>query len=338
LTRTFPEAPLYTSVYVPERYPELVEVDVHTSFLNRIGPLRSRHRIALPLLSTVFRNIEIDDADVVVCSSSGWSHGVTSTAPKVVYCHNPPRWLYQREEYARTHRAYWLASLATTPYLKGWDRRAASSCARFIANSSVVAERIRRTWGRDAEVLPPPSSFDRAGPQEPIEGVEPGFVLLVSRLLGYKNVAPVVEAFASIPDLRLVVIGHGPLLTDLQSVAPTNVTLVGRASEDELRWAYAQCLGLVSASHEDFGLTPVEAAMFGKPSALLRAGGFLDTAIEGVNAVTFDQPEPREIADGIARLVEHTWSENDITRSAERFSERRFSERLHEIVDEVSGY
>jgi glycosyltransferase involved in cell wall biosynthesis len=336
LTRAFPDAPLYTSVLDAAMYTDLAGVDVRTSMLNRVGPLRRRHRIALPMLPTAFARLTVD-ADVVVCSSSGWAHGISTEGRKVVYCHNPPRWLYQRDHYVAGKKRYYAAGLLLDPYLRRWDQRAARTCHRYIANSSAVAHRIRAAYGIDAEVLPPPTSLDVAGAREPIAGVEPGFVVCVARLMRYKNVEQVAEGFRLVPGHRLVVVGDGPQLGELRAKAPANVTYVGRISDAQLRWAYANCIGLVSASFEDFGLTPVEVGLFGKPSALLHWGGFLDTTIEGTTGVFFQEPQPRAIADAVLLMLAERWSSARIAMAARRFSEVGFTRRLHEIVAEELG-
>ena len=336
LTRAFPAAPLYTSVFDRATYPELDGVDIRPSVLDRIGPLRKRHRVALPLLPVVYGRLRVD-ADVVICSSSGWSHGVATDAPKIVYCHNPARWVYQRAEYSKTRKRYWLASAVLLPLLKRWDQQAANGCARYIANSSSVARRIEEVYGFEAEVLPPPTSLDVDGEQEPVKGVEPGFVLSISRLLGYKNIDQVTEAFAGLPHERLVVVGDGPYRPELIASAPSNVMFTGRVTDAELRWLYANCAALVSASFEDFGLTPVEAALFGKPSVLLRAGGFLDTTVEGTTGLFFVEPEPSVIRTAVSETLSANWSPELIIKSAERFSQEGFARRLREIVSDVRG-
>jgi glycosyltransferase involved in cell wall biosynthesis len=111
----------------------------------------------------------------------------------------------------------------------------------------------------------------------------------------------------------------------------------GRVTDAELRWLYANCAALVSSSFEDFGLTPVEAALFGKPSVLLRAGGFLDTTVEGTTGLFFDDPEPTVIRAAVADTLAANWSSDLIIKSAERFSQEGFARRLREIVSDVRG-
>jgi glycosyltransferase involved in cell wall biosynthesis len=333
LVRAFPGAPLYTSLYEPETtFPEFADVDVRPLPLNRLVPLRERHRLALPLLAPTFSRLRLSE-DIVVCSSSGWAHGTNVAGRKIVYCHTPARGLYQPQRYLRGRG---LATRAAMRFLRSalerWDRRAAASADTYLANSSAVAERIAHIYGLEAEVLPPPPAVTPDGVAEPVAGLEPGFVLCVSRLLPYKNLDAVVRAFAQLPDERLVLVGSGPEDATLRNLAGGNVTLVGAVSDEQLRWLYRECSGLVAASHEDFGLTPLEAAGFGHPSAVLRWGGFLDTVEEGETGIFFDSPTPEAVADAVRQLRRHSWHAGRIRDHAERFSEARFIDRISAIV------
>jgi glycosyltransferase involved in cell wall biosynthesis len=332
LTRAFPGAPLVTSLYEPDgTFPEFAAVDVETMPIDRIGLLRRHHRAALPLLAPSFSRLRIE-ADVVVCSSSGWAHGAHVEGRKIVYCHTPARWLYQPDRYLRGRgRVVRAAAGVLEAPLKRWDRSAARSADLYLANSTVVAERIKALYGIEAQVLSPPPALTPDGPVEEIEGLQPGYVLCVSRLLPYKNVDAVVRAFESLPGERLVVAGAGPEEPALRAIAGRNTTFVGRVSDAGLRWLYANCRLLVSASHEDFGLTPLEAACFGKPTVALRWGGYLDS-IEEANGIFFDTPSPADIAAALRQGLEARWQEPEIEQVAQRFSEDGFIRRLREIV------
>src|SRR5664279_3270888 len=187
---------------------------------------------------------------------------------------------------------------------------------RYLVTSRAVRARVADLYGIDADVVPPPVDVAAGGDAEPVAGIAPGFVLCVSRLLPYKNVEAVTQAFRRLPDQRLVVVGSGPLAQQIAASAPTNVTVLGRVDDAGLRWLYRSSIGLVAASYEDFGLTPVEAAGFGRPTAALRWGGFLDTVVEGSTGLFFDQPEPRLIAEAVDRLAASAisrgsgWSKN----------------------------
>jgi glycosyltransferase involved in cell wall biosynthesis len=338
MAKAFPEAGLYTSLFDPDgTFSAFGNRHVHTTGLDRVPVLRRHHRLALPFLAPAFDRLAVE-AEVVFCSSSGWAHGARVNGRKVVYCHTPARWLYQRDRYLReSSAATKLALGALRPYLVRWDRRAAASADRYIANSTAVRARIQDAYGRDAEVLSPPHAVDTSAPQEPIEEIEPGFLLCVSRLLPYKNVDAVVGALDRLPDERLVVVGTGPDGSRLHKLASRNVTFLSRVSDEQLRWLYASCRGLVSASFEDFGLTPLEAAAFGKPVAVLRWGGFLDTVVEGRTGLFFDRPEAPAVVDSLRQLLGTRWDEAEVREHAGRFAEPRFIARLHEIAaDELA--
>lgn len=335
MARAHPDAPVFTSLYRPDStFPGFRTHDVRTSPLDRIAALRSHHRLALPLLAPSFRRLVID-ADVAICSSSGWAHGARVTGRKVVYCHTPARWLYQPEHYLQGSSPVTAVALkAFTPSLRRWDQRAAASAHRYLVNSHAVRQRVVDRYHIEAEVVPPPVDIDRSGRRRQPDGVEPGFVLCVSRLMPYKNVDAVVAAAALLPHLRLVVVGTGPMADRIKADAGSNVTILGRVDDDELRWLYDSCSGLVAASWEDFGLTPIEAAAFGKPTAALRWGGFLDTIEEGRTGVFFDDPTPLAISRALQRLTTERWSESGLVAHAERFSSQRFLAAIDRVIDE----
>jgi glycosyltransferase involved in cell wall biosynthesis len=334
----FAGAPIHTSFYDPAgTFPEFGAADVRTLPIDRVGVLRRHHRLALPVLAPSFSALKVD-ADVAVCSSSGWAHGARVSGRKVVYCHTPARWLYQSERYlAGFSGPAGVALGAMRPALRAWDRRAAASADRYLVNSTAVRRRVAEIYGIDAEVFPPPVAFDPAATAEPVPSLEPAFFLCVSRLLSYKNVGAVVDAFAGLPEHRLVVVGTGPLATKLAAAATANVRLVGRVSDAQLRWLYRQCRGLVAASYEDFGLTPLEAAAGGKPTAALRWGGFVDTIVAGETGVFFEEPEPDLIAAAVRDLASTDWQEGTLISHAEQYSVERFRARLRAVVAEEAA-
>jgi glycosyltransferase involved in cell wall biosynthesis len=215
-----------------------------------------------------------------------------------------------------------------------WDKAAAATADRYLANSSVVAKRIGELYGVEAEVLPPPPAVTPEGLSAPVQGVEAGYALCVSRLLAYKNVDATVEAFAQLGGERLVIAGAGPREAALRAAAPPNVSFVGRVSDEQLRWLYSESDLLIAASHEDFGLTPLEAASFGKPSVVLRWGGFLDTVREGETGVFFETPTAVAIADALSEARGRTWDAAAIRRHSDTFAEDRFIDRIRAIVNE----
>ena len=336
MLKAFPGATLYTSLFEPGKtFPEFGTAPVRPMALNRLAPLRRHHRLALPALASAFSSLQVD-ADVTICSSSGWAHGAQVSGRKVVYCYSPARWLYDAERYAEGWRTAGAVLGALRPRLVRWDRKAAASADRYVTLSEAVRRRIKATYGLDAEVLPPPPAIDPTGPRHQVGGLEPGFFLCVSRLLPYKNISAVTAAFAELPKQRLVVVGTGPERARLQRRAPSNVVFLGTASEARLRWLYESCRGVVAASHEDYGLTPLEGALFGRPCAVLRSGGFLDTVVDGETGLFFDAPEPEAIARTVGRLTRHDWQDSVIRAHVASFDEEHFIRKIREIVSQVA--
>ncbi len=342
MARAFPEAVIYTTLFDPEStYPQFKDMDVRVSVMNKLGFLRRNHRAALPLLPFASSTMSID-ADIVLVSSSGWAHAFRTRGRKAVYCHSPARWLYQEQDYLG-ESAGWkkrLALAVLTPALKIWDRHAARSCDVYFANSRVVRDRIKDAYDRTARVLPAPATIEIEPEPEPVPEVvgwaEGGYYLCISRLLAYKNVDAVIECFRG-TDRRLVVCGRGPEEQRLRATKPDNVIMVSDLSDRQIAWLYANCAAVVAASHEDYGLTPIEGAAHGKPSVLLRWGGFLDTAVEELTAVYFDEPEPAVIRSAIDRFETMTWDTEKIIDHVTRFSDEHFAAQLYDIVDALGS-
>ena len=340
MARAFPDAPIYTTLFEPSTtFPEFADLDIRPSSLNRIGFLRKNHRAALPLLPFASSSIEID-ADVVLTSTSGWAHGFHTNGRKLIYCYSPARWLYESQMYLGESRSPLkrVALKFLSWPLRKWDRRAALSADRYLAISTVVQQRITDAYGIPSTVLPAPFTVETAPPQSIPEAADwlggSEYYLCISRLLPYKNVDKVMAAFAG-TDRTLIVVGRGPEADRLRKLAPPNVLMLSDLTAGQMSWLYQGCNGLIAASYEDYGLTPIEAGYHGKPSAVLRWGGFLDTVEENVSGVYFDQPQPDSIRDAVAALERATWEPLKIQAHVEQFSEERFAAELIAAVTEM---
>lgn len=336
LLNAFPGALLVTSMFDSSRsFPGFEQHQVHKLWTDRIKWFRADPRLAMPVLPAAFGFARAPEADVVLCSSSGWAHGLRTDASKIVYCHTPARWLYEEQDYLpEVPRGLRWAARMSFVFLRRWDRRAAGRASMYIANSNVVRERIERAYGRPARVIFPPVGIDPDGCLEAVPGLEPGYLLVVSRRRGYKNVEAICEAVEQLPGERLVVVGGAPQRTG----RPWNERIQGVAglSDAQMRWLYANAKALVSVSHEDFGLTPIEAYSFGTPAVLLRAGGFLDSSIEGETCVFVDGEDPQSIVDGVRRLNATQFDEQRIRAHAKLFSEASFHEQIRSLIAEVT--
>ncbi|MGV9669277.1 glycosyltransferase [Gordonia sp. NPDC003504] len=339
LSRAFPEAEIHTLLYEPDQtYPEFASKVIVTSPVNRIGFLRENHRAALPVLPFAASRMTID-ADIVIASSSGWAHGFTTTGRKIVYCYSPARWLYQTDVYlgesSSTAKRFAMSVMGNG--LKRWDRQAAYTCDRYLAISNAVRDRIRATYGLESTVVPAPVTepetiSNAVAPDESLHG-QPYF-LCISRLLSYKNVDKVIDAFRG-TDKQLVVVGRGPELPVLRASCPSNVMMLQDLSDAEMAWLYQHCTAVVAASYEDYGLTPLEGGMYGKPCAVLRWGGFLDTVVEGINGEFFDEPTPGEIRRTVEQVASMTWDADAIRHHVHKFDERAFIDEIRRRVRDV---
>lgn len=342
LAEAFPGAPMHTTLYEPDRtFPEFARLDVRPGPLNRYAVLRRHHRLALPVLAGAI-DAQPLQGSLLVASSTGWAHGYAGTEHTIVYCHAPARWLYQSERYLGAHRhgvrgaarralARTALSGVAAP-LRRWDQRHARRADLYVVNSTVTQRAVREVYGIEAEVLPPPPAVLPGGEEHAVDGLEPGYLLCVARLLPYKNVDAVIEAVNSLPGTRLVVVGVGPDAERLQELAGARVRLLGAVPDAQLRWLYRNASALVAASYEDYGLSPLEAGGFGRPSVVLRDGGFLDTVAEGETGVFFDEPTPLVVAAGIREALARSWDERRISTHVEGFSSGRFVSRLQALA------
>ncbi|MGY1652026.1 glycosyltransferase [Geodermatophilus sp. SYSU D01119] len=334
MARAFPGSAVLTSVYAPERtYPEFGELEVDTFWLQR-GPFLKRDpRLALPVLADVFRRRSVY-ADAVLVSTSGFAHKIGTRAPKIVYCHNPPRWVHQWSDY-RTGLGLPQRVLirAMRPYLRFLDRAAAQQAAYYLANSRNVANRIRDAYGIEAEVLHPPRGLQPEGPQEEIPGLPDRFLLTVGRARGYKRTDLLAEAVAGMPDLHLVTVGSKP-----DPRWPANVHQLVGLSDAQLRWLYANSCGLLACSIEDFGLTPVEAFGFGTPVAATQEGGYLETCVEGLTGLWLDATSIETLRACIREFTDRDWDADRIRDHGRQWEPETFHRRLQDVVDGVLAH
>lgn len=342
LHRMWPDAPIYTTFYDPEgTFPEFKDARIITSPLNRVGVLRKDPRRALPLLPFASSLMHVKEPAAVV-STSGWAHGFRYDGATLVYCHTPARWVYLLDDYlGEGGRDSIKGRIARVlrPGLRKWDRAAVRRRSRYVANSTVVKKRIEDVYGLDGvDLVFPPHSVSTDGPQEPIPGAErlaeDGFLLSVARLMPYKHVDVSIQAAAR-AGRPLVVIGKGPEEARLKAMAGDGVIFAQDLTDAQLRWAYAHATALIAASHEDFGITPLEASAWGVPTVALRDGGYLDTIVEGVNGVFVAAPTVADVTDGVQRTLTRAWDRAAMQAHAERFSEEEFGRQVTATVQRL---
>ncbi len=325
MTGVFPDAPLYTSVFDADACAPFVDRDVRTTFIQRLTRRKAMTKGLFPLFPAAFRRLDLSGFDVVLSSSSGFAHHVRvrEDALHVCYCHNPPRFLWQPEDYFRGRSARRRLLAPALAWLRRLDLEAAARVDAYVANSATVAGRICAIYGREAEVIHPPVDTSRYE----LSDERSGRFLVVSRLLAYKRIDLAVEA-ATRFGLSLDVVGDGPERRRLERLAGPTVRFLGRRGDDFVRHALARCTALVLPGTEDFGLTPVEAQASGRPVVAFASGGALETVHDGETGFLFDEATPEGLGAAMLRASNDALSVRTLRSSSERFDLQAFSLKL----------
>lgn len=337
LHEMYPDAPVYTILYDPDRMePRLREWDIRTSFLQDVpGALRLYKKLYFAMPAAI-DYLDLSEFDLVVSSSCGWSKSARQRedALHVSYVHSPARFLwFWADEYIRTLHAGWAAKAFvrfTLEPLRAWDRRTAQHPQHLVCNSRTTQTRIREAWGREAQVIYPPVNTEQFTPS----GVPPeDFFLVVCTMNPYKRVDIAVEAFNRL-GLPLVIIGDGPEQEALQAAAARNVTFLGKVPDDEIADWYARCRAFIMPQEEDFGLAPLEAQAAGRPVIAYRAGGALETVIEGRTGMFFDAQTPEALMAAVAGFQCEEFVAEACRENAERFGINIFVQQFGDYVQQ----
>jgi glycosyltransferase involved in cell wall biosynthesis len=301
-------------------------------------PVAAQHyKKLLPLFPVAFRNLQVKDSPGLLLSSDASVTKGLSYDPDVAhvcYCHSPPRYLWGMQQTYLQHTAGMGAMQRTAfksiaPYVRRFDYEAAQRVTHFIANSRFVQRRIRACYGREAKVIHPPvevAAFDYT--QAPGD-----FYLMVSELVPYKRVDIAVDAFNKMGK-KLVIIGAGPELESLKARAKSNITFLGRQPFSVLKQHYESCRAFIFPGIEDFGITPLEAQAAGRPVIAYRAGGALESVIDGQTGFFFDEQNPQSLADAVIayeRNADTIYAET-CRENAERFAPEHFRAQLKRFL------
>lgn len=334
----FPTAPIYTSMYAPERMPAIYRTfDIRTSFMQRLPGVTSHHQAYLPFYPLAFESFDLSGYDVVISNSSAWCKGIV-TPPETVhicYCLTPMRFAWRYHDYVERERLGRLARFglpAVITALRVWDVTSARRVDHFIAISRAVAARIRKYYGRDATVIYPPVDTERFATTRP-----PGdYYLIVSRLIPYKRVDLAVEAFNQL-GLPLKIAGDGRDRAALAARARPNVEFLGRVSDRDVVELIQGCRGFLFPGEEDFGIAPVEAQAAGRPVVAYGAGGALDTVVDGVTGVHFQRQTVEDLVAAVRRLENLALDPERIAQHARTFDTAVFRRELRAYVERVAG-
>jgi glycosyltransferase involved in cell wall biosynthesis len=303
------------------------------------GHAPGRWRVLLPYMPRFFERLDLRAYELVLSSSHACAAGVRPPAETlhICYCHTPMRYVWMPgADRGRAGGLKGIALTALSGHLRAWDLRASTRPDLYVANSSAVAERVATFYRRQAVVVPPPVAVA----DFPAGAERRGDLFLwVHRLVPYKRPLEVAEAFRALPDLRLTMVGVGPLEADLRRSLPPNVELLGWLPRARLAELFTQAAGFIHVAEEDFGITMVEALAAGAPVLATNRGGARDIVRPGRDGLLVADPsDPRRIATGVRELAETRWDEAELRRGAERFSEERFRERLGRVLIEAGAY
>jgi len=272
----FPDADVFSLVdhlSTEERESLGIRKPIETSFINRL-PFQKRFRNYLPLMPMAIEQFDLRPYDIVISSSHAFGKGVLTSAEQLhlTYVHTPIRY---KSSIIRS----------SLHYIRMWDRSTADRPDVYMGNSGYVANRIRKTYNRDAHVVYPPCDVHKMTVQQAKED----FFLAAGRLVPYKRFDMVVDAMKQLPDQKLVLIGDGPEMQKIKSKAGDNVEILGYQSDEIMHDYMRRAKAFVFAAVEDFGIMPVEAQACGTPVVGINRGGVAETVIDRKTGILFQR-------------------------------------------------
>ena len=335
----FPDAPIYTLLHVPQSVSAKIESRrIETSFLQHAPLIKKHYRNYLPLFPAAMERFDISQFDLVISSSHCVAKGVvpSPSAVHLCYCHTPMRYIWSHyQDYFGDHRIGLLKRAAlplVIDRLRSWDVSSAARVHAFACNSEAVAARIRKFYGREAEVIYPPVDVEFFTPSgEPRKD----FFLVVSALVPYKRIELAVEV-ANRLDRRLVVVGAGPEERLLKRWASARVQFLGRVETEQLRNLYRTASALIQPGEEDFGINIVEALACECPVIAYRAGGAIETVVEGETGLFFNELTAESLSAVIDKTASLGFNKLLMRKTALRFSLERFKAEFQSFVENKS--
>ncbi|WP_331717077.1 glycosyltransferase family 4 protein [Burkholderia stabilis] len=342
----FPQADIYSLVDFLEDRDCLRGRAVRTSFIQNLPFARKRYRSYLPLFPLAIEQFDLSEYDVVLSSSYAVAKGVLSGPDQfhASYVHSPVRYAWDLQ-----HQYLKEAGLASGPksaiarallhYIRNWDARSANGVDRVAANSHFIARRIRKAYRRDATVIYPPVDVEHLS----LRTDKDAFYLTASRLVPYKRIDLIVEAFSRTPERRLVVIGDGPEMAKIRALAGPNVTLLGYQPFDVLHDHLQRARAFVFAAEEDFGISPVEAQACGTPVIAYGKGGVRESVrawpCAGATGLFYRAQTVDSLVDALVRfeaLPRGSFDPHACRANAEFFGSARFRDEFTRFV--TDGY
>lgn len=334
MAKAFPDAPIFTSVYLPDgTFPEYRQLDVRT--LPLAGGIRTERQFKLlfPLWLHLIQRLDFRDFDFVLSSSTYLAKYIRPAAAvrHACYLYAPFRLLWKPESYSAGSLptpgstqglVKWISSL-----MRRWDVRRTQAIPRLATSCQNMVNEIQRVYARQAVILYPPVEM----PAEPVHSEREGYYLSVSRLISHKRVDLAVEA-CNRTKRNLVVVGDGPERQKLEQMAGPTITFTGRISDDKLQDLYRKAKGLIFPSYEDYGIVPLEAQAWGVPVIAYGKGGSLETVLEGVSGVFFEQQEVGSLLTALEGFEKTAFDQQQIRQWITRFDVGQFIADLREFV------
>jgi glycosyltransferase involved in cell wall biosynthesis len=342
LHEMFPEAPVYTSYYFPDKMPDTFKSwNIRTTGMQRWWGIKNHYLYYTYLVPWAFEQINLSSYDLVISSSAFAAKGVITHPDQIHinYCHTPTRFLWGLNRSTKHNGIMKRITGILNGYLKQWDYAAAQRVDHFIANSRTVQARINKFYGRDSEVIYPPIALARhydGGACSRDLGLPSSYYLMVSRMERLKNVDVVIKAFTAL-NLPLVIVGTGTQMGYMRLLAGKTISFPGFLVDQDLAYVYAHARGFIAAAtDEDFGMTVPEALSFGTPVIAYKDGGYVESVTEGETGTFFESLDTAAIHNAIARFEKMEFDREHVKQSATQFSLETFHKKILDVIEDVS--
>ncbi|NQT66488.1 MAG: glycosyltransferase [Actinobacteria bacterium] len=335
LHELYPDAPIYTSIYIPEKMPDSFRnMDIRISFMQKLPLIKKQFKYYLLLYPKAFESFNLEGYDIILSSSSAFAKGIIpgKGSCHICYCYTPTRFIWDYYNYVRKEKylpiVFKLLPIAIKK-LKIWDLKIINRINYFIAISDNIKEKIKRYYNRDSEVIYPPVDFNKFKVSDKIED----YFLIVSRLNSYKNIDLAVKTFSKL-QINLKIVGEGPFRKELEKIASSCVEFQGKVSDEELVRLYGSCRALIFPGEEDFGIAPLEAQASGRPVIAYAKGGALETIVDGVTGLFFKENTVESMIEAVNNFIkiEDTFKQDTIRENALKFDKEIFKKNIDEFI------
>ncbi len=335
----FPHADIYTLVYDEEKIGHVFpKGKVNTTFIQKLPKATKLYTKLLPLMPKAFEELDLIGYDIVLSSSSCCAKGVLTShnTTHIAYIHSPMRYAWDLY-YDYRNKSGYLTKLFMSLFMtkiRQWDVTSSVRIDKVLANSNYISKRIKKYWGRDAEVVYPPVEVGRLESN----GKEPeDFYVAFSRFVPYKRIDLAVKACTELGK-NLVVIGDGEQREYLKSIAGDTITFTGRLSDEEVKDYLQRCKAMLFSAEEDFGIVPLEVQACGRPVIAYGKGGALETVVEGVTGTFFKEQTTESVKSQILKFEKMIFNTDEIVKHARNFAKERFKKEIKEIVLKEINY